>query len=477
MSLLRRCRVNAALTIQLFSWLFHHVNSWLLNSLLLHGRPPLCRPTGALLKRRLAHLVAWAEQQGLELAADCHLARLIQAAHLLAAPKANPQHDLPLLADACFKLNSLQVRHLLERFQPLGPGDQVGTGLIDALVHEARKGEDARLAEEGRPLQLAEEPQLALPFLLPEDGYSCETVRGVPPGLQEFLQPLCLAGLCRLTLAAYFSGPSGMGLSIVAARGSNQDRLGIYVKSVVRGGAADLDGRLQAGDQLLRVDGHSLVGVSQEKAAELMTRTGPLVQLEVAKQGAIHHGLASLLCQPSPLLLQRGRLSERDIPGRLAHEEAPPRIQGSKSVPALNCGSAAMDGSQHMAPGSSMTMPSRGYPPGPSYSVCGLLLIHVYQTLWGGGGGGRTSSCSGPSHSSQPLPWSPPTSSSGGNAPPRPEVGTRPLSTLVSPREQEQYVSGLGSLAVGHHPGPHGGPTTASEPPPPTGVPTHLRQI
>lgn len=108
---------------------------------------------------------------------------------------------------------------------------------------------------------------------------------------QEFLQPLCLAGLCRLTLQPTSLGhwtiymcdqdvlgapprlvtltlkksPSGMGLSIVAARGSNQDRLGIYVKSVVRGGAADLDGRLQAGDQLLRVDGHSLVGVSQEK--------------------------------------------------------------------------------------------------------------------------------------------------------------------------------------------------------------------
>lgn len=79
-----------------------------------------------------------------------------------------------------------------------------------------------------------------------------------------------------------------------------------------------------------------------DRAAELMTRTGPVVQLEVAKQGAIHQGLASLLCQPSPLLLQRGggRLSERDIPGRLAHDEPPPplrSIQGSKSVPALNC--------------------------------------------------------------------------------------------------------------------------------------------
>ena len=31
-------------------------------------------------------------------------------------------------------------------------------------------------------------------------------------------------------------------------------------------------------------------------------RTGNLVTLEVAKQGAIYHGLAALLAQPSPVL-------------------------------------------------------------------------------------------------------------------------------------------------------------------------------
>jgi len=58
---------------------------------------------------------------------------------------------------------------------------------------------------------------------------------------------------------------NGMGLSIVAAKGAGQDRLGIYIKSVVAGGAADDDGRLQAGDQLLKVDGNSLTGITQEK--------------------------------------------------------------------------------------------------------------------------------------------------------------------------------------------------------------------
>ena len=94
----------------------------------------------------------------------------------------------------------------------------------------------------------------------------------------------------------------GMGLSIVAAKGVGKDRLGIYVKAVVEGGAAHHDGRLAAGDQLLSVDGESLTGITQERAAEIMMRTGQIVELEVAKQGAIYHGLATLLSQPSPVM-------------------------------------------------------------------------------------------------------------------------------------------------------------------------------
>ncbi len=67
----------------------------------------------------------------------------------------------------------------------------------------------------------------------------------------------------------------------------------------------------QAGDQLLRVDGQSLVGITQERAAEIMMHTGPVVELEVAKQGAIYHGLATLLSQPSPVLSSRANGSEQ----------------------------------------------------------------------------------------------------------------------------------------------------------------------
>ena len=64
---------------------------------------------------------------------------------------------------------------------------------------------------------------------------------------------------------------AGLGLSIVAARGGAMPRagLGIFVRSVVGGGAAAEDGRLQPGDQLLQVDGVSLVGVTQVRVVAL----------------------------------------------------------------------------------------------------------------------------------------------------------------------------------------------------------------
>ena len=114
-----------------------------------------------------------------------------------------------------------------------------------------------------------------------------------------------------------------MGLSIVAAKGVGKDKLGIYVKAVVENGAAFHDGRLQPSDQLLSVDGKSLVGITQDKAAEIMMHTGPVVELEVAKQGAIFHGLAELLAKPSPLLSPRGRPGSTQ-PQQWQHQQQPP---------------------------------------------------------------------------------------------------------------------------------------------------------
>ena len=55
-------------------------------------------------------------------------------------------------------------------------------------------------------VRLEEDFVLQLPFLLPEDNYSCDIVRGVPGGLVEFLQPLQAAGLCIITPQPTSSG-------------------------------------------------------------------------------------------------------------------------------------------------------------------------------------------------------------------------------------------------------------------------------
>ena len=51
------------------------------------------------------------------------------------------------------------------------------------------------------------------------------------------------------------------------------------------------------------MDGCSLIGITQERAAELMTQTGPIVTLEVAKQGALYHGLGGILNQQASTAL------------------------------------------------------------------------------------------------------------------------------------------------------------------------------
>ncbi|XP_032441586.1 afadin isoform X13 [Xiphophorus hellerii] len=354
MSLLRRCRVNAALTIQLFSQLFHFINMWLFNKLVTDADSGLCcHYWGAILRQQLSHIESWAEKQGLELAADCHLSRIVQATTLLTMDKYSTQ-DVQNIHNTCFKLNSLQLHALMTNYRCAQDEPYIPPDLIDHVVAVAENTADELARSDGREVQLEEDPDLQLPFLLPEDGYSCDVVRHLPNGLQDFLEPLLQRGFCRLTphprspgtWTIHFEGAdndnhfsaadntempmrkepevvtvtlkktNGMGLSIVAAKGAGQEKLGIYIKSVVKGGAADKDGRLAAGDQLLSVDGRSLVGLSQERAAELMTRTGSVVTLEVAKQGAIYHGLATLLNQPSPMM-QRASDRGRDKNGKM----------------------------------------------------------------------------------------------------------------------------------------------------------------
>lgn len=206
MQLLRRFRVNAALTIQLFSQLFHFINMWLFNKVIGTAEKNLCsRQYGHRLMNCLDQIQGWAEKQGLELAAECHLSRILQTAKFLQAQKHSSEEVTALVANF-YKLNSLQLRALFERYQPTSDEVNFSRDQLEAVIKMARSTTDELMAREGREVRLEEETDLQLPFLLPEDGYSCDIVCGIPAGLQDFVQTLVQSRLCNLTIQPTASG-------------------------------------------------------------------------------------------------------------------------------------------------------------------------------------------------------------------------------------------------------------------------------
>ncbi|XP_026159401.1 multiple PDZ domain protein-like [Mastacembelus armatus] len=63
---------------------------------------------------------------------------------------------------------------------------------------------------------------------------------------------------------------------------------GVVVKSIVKGSTVDQDGRIHIGDIILSVDGVSLQGCSEQRAMEVLRRTGPLVRLRLLRKAMIH---------------------------------------------------------------------------------------------------------------------------------------------------------------------------------------------
>jgi afadin len=117
MDLLRKCRVNAALTIQMFSQIFHYINTWLCNRIVCCPELKLCSHFwGEKLSIRLKSVSDWAQRQGLELASDCHLTKVNQICALLQCSKRDAHDVQQMLCNTTFKLNSMQTTQILNHY-------------------------------------------------------------------------------------------------------------------------------------------------------------------------------------------------------------------------------------------------------------------------------------------------------------------------------------------------------------------------
>ncbi|XP_027005015.1 partitioning defective 3 homolog isoform X4 [Tachysurus fulvidraco] len=145
-----------------------------------------------------------------------------------------------------------------------------------------------------------------------------------PDGTREFLT---------FEIPLNDSGSAGLGVSVKGNRSKeNHADLGIFVKSIINGGAACKDGRLRVNDQLIAVNAESLLGKTNQEAMETLRKS---MSVEGNKRGMIQLIVARMVSgrnedgarSPSVSEVSLNR-SLDDHERRISHSMYPGSVEG-----------------------------------------------------------------------------------------------------------------------------------------------------
>uniref|UniRef100_A0A8D0BZH1 Partitioning defective 3 homolog n=1 Tax=Salvator merianae TaxID=96440 RepID=A0A8D0BZH1_SALMN len=151
------------------------------------------------------------------------------------------------------------------------------------------------------------------------------------------------------------SGSAGLGVSVKGNRSKeNHADLGIFVKSIINGGAASKDGRLRVNDQLIAVNGESLLGKTNQDAMETLRRSMStegnkrgMIQLIVARRISKCNELESPGSPPGPELPIETMLDDRER--RISHSLYS-GIEGLNESPTRNVALSRIMGKYQLSP-------------------------------------------------------------------------------------------------------------------------------
>ncbi|XP_047611458.1 partitioning defective 3 homolog isoform X22 [Phacochoerus africanus] len=151
------------------------------------------------------------------------------------------------------------------------------------------------------------------------------------------------------------SGSAGLGVSVKGNRSKeNHADLGIFVKSIINGGAASKDGRLRVDDQLIAVNGESLLGKTNQDAMETLRRSMStegnkrgMIQLIVARRISKCAELKSPGSPSGPELPIETVLDERER--RISHSLYS-GIEGLDESPTRNAALSRIMGKYQLSP-------------------------------------------------------------------------------------------------------------------------------